>query len=113
MKAATRSSFRHHDWVDERSRALHEAIAQKIRRDPALLDLAKNNITRWLENADRAVQPALQKWKTFIETKPLEELLSFLTDESELACQLRQSSPFTGILTPRERDEIFARYEAL
>jgi len=108
-----RSVTRHHDWVDERSRALHAAIADKIRHHPELLEIPKANLARWMKDASEAVQPALQTWKTMIETWPLEQLLEFLTQEGERADELRQSSPFSGILTPTERNKIFARYEAL
>jgi len=108
-----RSATRRHDWIDERSLALHAAIAEKIRRDPKLLEIARRNLGRWMENAGAAALPVLQSWKTKIETWPLEKLLGFITEESERANQLRQSSPFTGILTPQERNEIFARYETL
>jgi hypothetical protein len=116
MKTSTstlRSVARRHDWVDERSRALHAAIADKIRNHPELLEIPKANIARWMKDASDAVQPALQTWKTMIESWPLEQLLEFLTQESERANELRQSSPFSGILTPAERNEIFAQYEAL
>jgi hypothetical protein len=39
---------RSHDWIDARSLALHEAVAAKIEVTPALLDIARGNLARWL-----------------------------------------------------------------
>ena len=107
MKPTTivsRSSTRRHDWVNERSRALHAAIAEKIRRDPALLEIPRQNLARWLQDASvDSSTPHCWSWQVMIEGKPLEELLAYLVEESELADQLRQSSPFTGILTQQQQ----------
>jgi len=108
-----RSATRRHDWIDERSLALHAAIAEKIRRDPKLLEIARRIWAAGWRTRGPPPCRFLQSWKTKIETWPLEKLLGFITEESERANQLRQSSPFTGILTPQERNEIFAHYETL
>ena len=108
-----RSVSRKHDWVDERSRALHAAIAKKIRQEPALLAIACTNLKRWKKTCSDNVRPLLVEWETLIEDWPLEKLLNFLAERSERANQLRQSSPFAGILSPLERNRIFAEYEAL
>lgn len=39
--------------------------------------------------------------------------LARLTEDSPRARRLRQSSPFPGVLTPPERNAIFAHYESL
>src|SRR4051812_1922638 len=113
--SATRkqSVLRRHDWVDERSRALHIAIADKIRREPGLLDLARENIERWERRCSDEVRPVYEEWKGLINNWHLEKLLSFLAEKSERGNRMRQSSPFSGILTPAERNRIFAEYEAL
>lgn len=41
-------------------------------------------------------------WKKLLEG-PLDELIAFLTDDSQTARDYRQSSPFAGALDPRER----------
>ena len=41
------------------------------------------------------------------------KMLSVLTDEGPRGRRLRQSSPFPGVLTPRERQAIFDRYESI
>jgi hypothetical protein len=108
-----RSVLRKHDWVDERSCALHDAIAHKIRREPALLDVARMNLERWQRTCSEDVKPVFADWEAMIRDWPLETLLNFLTEKSERADRMRQSSPFSGILTAAERNRIFAEYEAL
>lgn len=41
----------------------------------------------------------------------IDEVAEFLRDTGERATRLRQSSPFPGILTVQEREEIFARFK--
>lgn len=108
-----RSVLRRHGWVDERSRALHAIIAQKIQREPALLELARINLDRWKRECSDEAKVVFAEWEAMINEWPLERLLDFLIERSERANRMRQSSPFTGILTPSERNRVFAEYEAL
>ena len=41
----------------------------------------------------------------------LNEVLEILIEDSDEGQRLRQSSPFSGILSQRERLEVFRRYE--
>ena len=105
--------LRRHDWVDERSRVLHSLIAQKIRHEPQLLDIARTNLARWRTECGQDVEPVFAEWEALIRGSTLESLLAFLEEKGERANRMRQSSPFTGILTPAERNRILAEYEAL
>ena len=111
--ATKRSITRQHDWIDERSQALHQAVAEKIRFNPDLLRMALQNLERWTTTGSKVTKPLFEEWKRIIQTWPLEKLLELLGEQSERASQLRQASPFTGILSQREREEIFQRYETL
>jgi hypothetical protein len=103
------SPIRHdHHRLDARSRALHAAIASRIRRDPALLAIPLANLDRWEQEGGPA--RAFQEWRQILLSEPLELVLSLLEEDSERADRLRQSSPFTGILSPEERAEIFRSY---
>src|SRR5436190_12931000 len=99
-----RAVLRKHDWVDERSLALRTAIAQKIRRNPALLDVARANLERWKKTLSDEVKSVFAGWEAMIRDWPLEALLNFVTEKSEHADRMRQSSPFSGILTAAERN---------
>ncbi len=90
-----------HQEIDARSLALHRLVAEKIRRDPMLLRIAKANVDRWRARATPNDQ-YLTEWERLIEAG-VETALAVVTEDSEKASALRQSSPFAGILTTSER----------
>lgn len=94
--------MRTHQEIDARSLALHRLIAEKIARDPALFDRARTTLARWRIIVDRNSQPYLEEWERLME-QGREACLAVATEESEHATALRQSSPFAGVLTARER----------
>ncbi len=102
--------MRSHEWIDQRSLALHEAVADKLEAQPQLLDVARANLQRWLADSPAA---ALREWQTLLDGTPLPRLLALLRSSDEQATRLRQSSPFAGLLTPTERQAILSRYESL
>jgi hypothetical protein len=104
-----------HVQVDARSLEMHRVIAQKIRRDPELIKVVEGTLKRWLAQSNDSERAAdtMREWQYFLETSSLEEVLTFVSSESEEAARMRQSSPFAGILTESERQDIFAKYEAL
>ena len=106
-----RATRRDHAWIDERSRALHARIAEKLRQRPELLSVAGENLDRW--ERLRGPDPALDEWRSLLRETPLLELLRVLTEVGENADRLRQSSPFAGILTVEERTAVFDHYETL
>ncbi|HUH03541.1 MAG TPA: hypothetical protein VML75_16200 [Kofleriaceae bacterium] len=90
-----------HELGEERSIAMHRAVADRLRLHPELLDAARTRVQRWL--ADGTVHPRYAAaWKELLEL-PLDQLTAFLTDRSEQARTLRSTSPFAGVLDPRER----------
>lgn len=107
-----RAAARRHDWVDERSRALHRRVADRIREDPSLLRIPLGNMDRW-ETTRGEPHPHWTEWRQLISTLPLPELLAFLNEESARADELRQSSPFKGVIAREERDAVFRYYETL
>lgn len=94
-----------HNRLDERSLALHRLVAEKVVADPALLDKARGNMRRWQENHG-SLSPALAEWDRIL-SGPADQVARFLVERSEKATRLRQSSPFTGILTEPERLAIY------
>jgi hypothetical protein len=99
-----------HRRLEERSLALHQLIAQKVRTAPALLDKARDNLRRWQQkNANPS--PTLAEWEQII-SSPVDQIVAFLQERSEMATRLRQSSPFCGILTEAERRAIYESYSA-
>jgi hypothetical protein len=101
-------AVRSHQWIDERSLALHQAVAAKLEAHPQLLDLARQNVERW---SSRGSTPAVREWRAILDSSPLSDVVALLQSPSEGAARLRQSSPFAGVLTTEERRAIMAAYE--
>jgi hypothetical protein len=94
-----------HERIDRRSIALHRAIAAKIRRHPESIETARDNLTRWIGGRGRAL-PYLEEWRRLLDLKP-EDLAELLVEDSERMRALRQSTPFAGVLHPKERWAIY------
>jgi CRISPR/Cas system-associated endoribonuclease Cas2 len=97
-----------HLWLDQLGLRYHEAIAEKLRANPALRQVAIDNIDRWLARNDYplSVQRSLLQWRDLLTRASLEELTDKLLDPSEDGYQRRQNTPFPGILTQEERRAI-------
>jgi len=97
-----------HEQIDQRSLAMARAIVEKIDRDPVQAGLAKARATceRWLKARSSS---AVREWRGIL-GRPWEQIREVLLDGSEEGRRLRQSDPFCGILTPKERWEIYRAY---
>jgi len=102
-------TVRSHQWIDQRSLALHSAVASKLEATPELLEVAKENLRRWLS---RRPVSALLEWQDVLDRAPLSDVIGLLRSASADAARLRQSSPFPGVLSPSERRSILAEYES-
>src|SRR5512139_1873645 len=100
--------FTHHQ-IEERSSLLHRTVARRIRGNPGLLTIARDNLRRWMAQGSR--HPYWTEWQILLDG-PLEDLLAFMVSPSEDARRLRQCSPFAGILSPRERWQIYESFAA-
>jgi hypothetical protein len=100
--------MRSHQEIDARSLALAQAIVAKIDSDPRRTGLlrARANCDRWLARERR---PAIAEWRAILH-REWDEVRQVLLDPSEEGTRLRQSNPFTGVLTSHERDVIFHRF---
>lgn len=90
--------------IEERILARHRIVAERLQADPqAVLAHARANLERWARSYPIDQIPGwLQEWRDLLE-HPLAEILEILVSESENARRLRSSSPFAGIVSPRER----------
>jgi hypothetical protein len=77
---------------------------------PGLLEIARKNLDRWQDQAGRS-RPYLEEWRRILNL-PQEEMLSLMGQDDARMTELRQSSPFAGILEPAERWAIYARFES-
>jgi hypothetical protein len=94
---------------DKRSLALHRAIVKRLRETPELWAKPLQNIERWTDK-DGSLPMAFQVWKEILDTWSHEDIIKLLISRSQLATQLRSSSPFTGIISQETRNKIFERY---
>ena len=99
-----------HDRLEQRSLAFHRAVAEKLRARPELLAVALDNLDRWSNKGSRS-QPYLDAWRTIL-AQPLDQILLLIADETERMRDLRQSSPFAGVLDPKERWHIYDTFES-
>jgi len=100
-----------HRILDARSLAMHCKIAQKISRDSTLLEKAKANLSRWSDKYDEPKPQFIREWQEILE-KPWSEISETITSMSEDATRRRSSSPFAGMLSDKERDQIYAAFRA-
>jgi hypothetical protein len=88
-----------HPWHDQLGLLYHRAFAEKIRCRPSLLDVAKENLQRWIKSEPEAPPSrARREWHQILETKSVDEITHLMTDPSEDGHRRRQSTPFAGIL---------------
>jgi hypothetical protein len=90
-----------HALAEERSLELHRLVAERLRADPRLLDRARERVRTWHQDGPVS-RPWAEAWLEILE-HPLEEITALLTDTSQRARDLRQSSPFAGFIDPRTR----------
>lgn len=94
-----------HRLAEERSVAYHRVIAERLQDRPEILARARQRIQALLASA---TEPPFYAWKwSEILAGDLSSIRAFLTERSELADELRQSTPFAGALDPRERWKIW------
>jgi hypothetical protein len=102
-------TYSDHRILDARSLAMHCRIAKKIGQDPELLDKARDNLERWIRKSERPVPAYLLEWQEIL-ARPWPEIAGVITAMNEESTRLRSSSPFAGILTSEEREQVYAAF---
>jgi len=108
---STVARYSDHRILEARSLAMHCKIVQKLMRDPSLLEIARANLLRWSAKEDSPNPHYLREWQEILE-KPWPAIAEMMTSMSEDATRLRSSSPFAGVLTKQEREQIYAAFRA-
>lgn len=90
---------------------LHRAIAVKIQADPAhALAVAADNLSiRRRADARGQAESWRRAWEALL-AGPIDPVLAVLCSTSTYAGQLRQTAPFAGLLTPRERWAVYRSF---
>jgi transcriptional regulator with XRE-family HTH domain len=94
---------------ERRSLFLHAEIARRLAENPeAVLERARGNLAR-MARAHPGTAPLLEEWKVILE-RPLEHLVPVLVDPAPHARELRQVTPFAGVLSARERAAVYRAF---
>jgi len=100
-----------HRIIEARSLAMHCLAAQKIERNLALLDQVRRTLETWRSRYGEDTPRALDEWAVILR-RPWPGIAAFITDQGEHATRLRQSTPFAGVLSARERERVYAAFRA-
>ena len=91
-----------HARASARSLAYHSAVASKL--DRQMLDEARHVLRRWRQQ-DRIDPRHAARWEAVLD-QSLSEVRATLLNESTAGDDLRQNSPFAGLLSEPERRRI-------
>ncbi|MBO2925387.1 hypothetical protein J5H75_27340 [Pseudomonas asiatica] len=93
-----------HELHEQYSLEAHRLVAKKLFADPGLLDVAKANLAKIAsELSDSSI--AVQEWNIILKCK-VESICEFITQDNDHLRELRQSSPFSGIISETEREAL-------
>lgn len=90
-----------HRLAEARSLALHRAIAVRLREDPSLVERARRRVEASSTHPDYRAA-----WLELL-SRPLEQIIEALVADDDRMRALRQTTPFTFVIGPRERWRIW------
>jgi len=89
-------------YEERRSLAISTAVASKLAEDPeSVMGKARSNIARMRAAASHE-HPWIDVWEALLELGA-SHVAAVLMSRDQFACDLRQSSPFAGVLSEMER----------
>jgi transcriptional regulator with XRE-family HTH domain len=94
---------------DRRSLALHRTIAEHLRAEPDLVLSKARASLRRMRSQHKGAHHLLDEWKVLLR-RPVTALLPILVDPDPWARELRHVTPFTGLLSARERREVLLAF---
>jgi len=103
VEAGSEDAADPHRRSDRRSLAYHRAIARRLRR--FMVDAARRRVWQW-QQEDRIDPRYAQAWLDILDGT-VAEVRAALREDSPHMRDLRQSSPFAGMLSEAERRKIF------
>lgn len=94
---------------DARSLALHRVIATRLLADPnAVIAKARQNLRRMRHaNSDGSADRWFDQWERLL-AGPISGIVAVLVSHDQEARDLRQVTPFAGVLSDNERRAIYA-----
>lgn len=91
-----------HGLADLRSLAYHRALARRLRRP--MVDEARHLVWRWRDEGKMDSRYA-EQWESIL-SRPVRQIARAITADTPEARDLRQNSPFAGLLSEAERRKI-------
>jgi hypothetical protein len=91
-----------HRLAERRSIELHRIVARRIVEDPVVLDRARARVATWLQEGGPVDAARAERWARLLDG-PVDEVLRELVLDTPDACDLRQVTPFAGVVDSRER----------
>ena len=91
-----------HERARARSLAYHRAVARRLRKP--MVEEARHVLSRWRDQG-RIDERYADRWEQLL-NQPLPEIRRALVDETQDYDDLRQNSPFAGLLSESERRRI-------
>lgn len=92
-----------------RSIALHQAIARQLVDQPeAVVAKARQNL-KVMGRSNPNARPLLEEWNAILGSSTT-EIVSQMLDPSEHGRDLRQVTPFAGVLTARQRAVVYRAF---
>jgi hypothetical protein len=91
-----------HDRARARGLAYHRAVARRLRRP--MVEEARHVLFRWRRQG-RIDERYAERWEELLK-QPVPEIRRAIVDEGQQADDLRQNSPFAGLLSEPERRRI-------
>lgn len=97
---------------DRRSLALHAAIAKELARSPdRVVAIARNNLDT-MRAANPNASALLNEWKQILRL-PVVRIASHMVDPSEHGRDLRQVTPFAGVLDAATRAAVYRSFRGV
>ena len=94
---------------DHRSLAFHDAVTEILQKTPApVLLRARNNLQK-MARLHPGARMLFTRWSAWL-ALPVEELVSNMLDPAPLAREMRQVSPFSGLLNAERRASILRQF---
>ncbi|MEO8249103.1 MAG: hypothetical protein ABI589_07005 [Burkholderiales bacterium] len=98
---------------DRRSLALHQRVCKRLRVDSSLPDQARRIMRRWTALGDQRAASAAAHWRALLEAGDVDALITAACAPGERGDQLRQASPHSCRLAPREQWEFLSEWKAV
>lgn len=96
-----------------RSLWLHQAVAGKLVADPdGVLSKARQNLERQSAAHPRGMVARLMREWARVLNGPVDDILDVLCSKSPAAVELRQNSPFAGVLREEERSRVLDAFRS-